>query len=106
MDLIGRYSNHLTLLHDLERACRDLGKAVADPVEVSVSVRSDRVAGREPRAVVDRLGEPGVEALVGRFLGGATARDVAVEWGVSLSSVKRIFGGLVVADGGGFGWPD
>jgi hypothetical protein len=103
VDLIGRYSNHLTLLRELERVCRDLGKAVADPVEVLVSVCSDRVPGREPRAVVDRLGESGVEVLVDRFVGGATARELAAEWGVSLSSVKRILRGRGVRRRGGVG---
>lgn len=86
---MGRYSNQSALLRDFDRAVRDLGKAVVDPVEVSVSVRSDRVPVRGWR-VADRLGEDGVAALVERYRLGATARAVAAEFGVSLTKVKAI----------------
>jgi hypothetical protein len=89
VDLMGRYSNQSDLLRDLERVGRDLGRAVADPIETSVTVRSDRVPARGWR-VADRLGEVGVAALVERYRSGATARAVAVEFGVSLTKVKAI----------------
>lgn len=92
VDLLGRYSNRLTLLDQLARVVGDLGRAVVDPVETSVSVRSDRAEG-EPWAVVDRLGPETLDALVAKFMAGATAKALAVEFGVSLSTVKRVLRG-------------
>ena len=87
--MLRSYSNQADLLAELERAVRDLGKAVTDPAEVSVSVRSERVPAQRWR-VADRLGEDGVTALVERYRSGATARAVSAEFGVSLTKVKAL----------------
>jgi hypothetical protein len=55
VEVLRSYSNQSDLLAELERAVGDLGNAVADPAEVSMSVRSDRVPGQRSRVAVGPL---------------------------------------------------
>lgn len=88
VDLLIAYSKHLTLLSELVSATEQLrGSAAVEPYE-AVSVRSEQA----PRVwrVSDRMGATEVERLISCYRDGTTARELAEQFKVSLSSVKRL----------------
>jgi len=88
VDLLIAYSNRSDVLFDLVRAVERVGAAGVGGPDVDHSVRS----GRAPRAwrVADRLSEGDLRNLVSRRLDGATVRQLAEEFDIGLTSVKRL----------------
>jgi hypothetical protein len=89
VDLVGAYSKRRDLADRQARTLERLHKAQAQTDEHSVSVRS---TGRSQQQwqVMDRLSEADRRLLVQAFKGGTPKWKLAEQYGVSLSSVKRL----------------
>ena len=82
--------NRQDLADQLQRARRRLGESgqwSAKDQQVSVRAKPNSTV---PRRVVDRLGESVVREMIDARRAGAKLKDVAKQYGVSESSVKRI----------------
>jgi hypothetical protein len=91
VDLIGTYSNHRNRADLLKRTRRWLSEGRQAPIQdPKVTVRA-RPEGIVPRRVVDRLGEEAVRELVEARRAGAKLRELVERYGVSESSLKRLF---------------
>jgi DNA-directed RNA polymerase specialized sigma24 family protein len=88
VDLLIAYSKRLDLVSALVSAVERLRAEDADEPETGRSVRS----GQAPRVwrVSDRLSEPDLCSLVSGYRGGTTARELAQQFNISKSSVKRL----------------
>lgn len=88
MDLLIAYSNPSDLLFGLLRATEQLN---ATSLGLSAEARSVS-SGRQPRVwrVRDRLDDAGVQRLISGYQGGATARQLAEQFGIGMTSVKRL----------------
>ncbi|WP_157431100.1 hypothetical protein [Actinomadura macra] len=89
VDLLSSYSNRQDLLQDLQHAARNLRASLEDTAEATTSVRSQRTPAPAWR-LADRLTEADIANLISSFLGGTTARELAAQYGISLTSVKAI----------------
>jgi len=87
--LVRAYSKRPDVLEDLDQAVRQLDKASAEPAPERASVRSSGRVGRV-HAVADRLTAEQVAAIIQRFRAGRAKHVLADEYGISLSSVKRL----------------
>jgi DNA-directed RNA polymerase specialized sigma24 family protein len=88
--LIRAYSNPSGPLEELARAVRRLERAVPDDgQDEPCSVRSSGRVGRV-WALSERLSDEQVQAMVAKFKAGTPKQQLADEFGISLSSVKRI----------------
>lgn len=87
MDLLRRYSNQHGILADLDYAAKSLDRALRQPAAPRRSVSS--TAPAPPRTAEDRLGEDRVAELIWRYET-VTAPELAKEYGISLSAVKRL----------------
>ena len=97
--LIRTYSNHRDRA-DLLRRTRlwlreDQERPDQDP-QASVRANPNAVV---PRRVVDRLGEAVVQEIIQARQAGAKLTDVAKQYGISESTVKRISAGHAKRDG-------
>jgi AraC-like DNA-binding protein len=94
VDLTGTYSNRGDLADLLRRARRwvseDREGSIQDP---QPSVRA-KPSSTVPRRVVDRLGEDVVRQVIEARRAGAKLKDVAKQYGISESSVKRVTRGF------------
>jgi DNA-directed RNA polymerase specialized sigma24 family protein len=88
VDLLTAYSKRLDLLPALVSAVERLRAKDADEPETGRSVRSEQT----PRVwrVSDRLNEAELHSLVSHYLAGITARELAEQFKISKSSVKRL----------------
>lgn len=88
VDLLRAYSNRVDLLSVLVSAVERLRVREAGSPEIAGSVRSDRA----PRVwrVGDRLSEADVGRLVSSYRAGTTARELAEQFKISMTSVKRL----------------
>lgn len=88
MDLLTAYSKRLDLLSALVSAVERLRAKDAEEPETGRSVRSEQT----PRVwrVSDRLSEAELHSLVSHYLAGTTARELAEQFKISKSSVKRL----------------
>jgi len=86
--LLLAYSKRLDLLSALVSAAERLRAKDADELETGCSVRSEQA----PRVwrVSDRLSEADLCSLVSGYLVGLTARELAEQFKISKSSVKRL----------------
>jgi DNA-directed RNA polymerase specialized sigma24 family protein len=89
VDVIRAYSKRPDVLEDLDRAVRQLDKALAEPAPERASVRSSGRVGHV-QAIADRLSAEQVAAIIQRFRAGTAKHVLADEYGISLSSVKRL----------------
>lgn len=90
VDLVGAYSKRQDLADQLRRVLDRLGRAHQEPAEdPRESVRTTAKAA-EPHRVVDRLGEQAVRELVEAFEAGTSKWRLSEQYGISLSSVKRL----------------
>ena len=90
VDLVGTYSKRQDLADQLRRVLDRLGRAHEGPVEdPEHSVRTTAKAA-EPHRVADRLGQRAVRELVEAFDAGTSKWRLAEQYGISLSSVKRL----------------
>ena len=90
MDLTWTYSNQQDLADLLRRARVWLSEDRRGPVrDRQVSVRA-RPTPAVPRRVVDRLGEDVVRKMIEARRAGTKLKDVAIRYGISESSVKRL----------------
>ena len=91
VDLLGTYSNHRNRAELLKRTRRWLGEgrqgSLQDP-KVSVRANAKAVA---PRRVFDRLGDEAVRERIEARRAGAKLRELVERYGVSESSLKRLF---------------
>ncbi len=87
MDLLIAYSKRLDLVSELVNAAGSLRAKEAQQPETARSVRS----GQAPRVwrVSDRLSEADPCSLVSGYRAGTTARELAEQFNISKSSVKR-----------------
>ncbi len=86
VDLLRRYSNRPDLCYDLAQAVR----RVQEPgIKSSQSVPSRSRDARHMR-ISERLTGAQIQALIARYRTGCTAKDLAVEYGIGTTSVKRI----------------
>ena len=94
VDLTWTYSNRLDLAELLRRArqwvSEDRQDALQDP-RLSVWAKSTPIV---PRRVVDRLGEDVVREMIEARKASAKLKDVAKQYGISESSVKRLARGF------------
>jgi hypothetical protein len=91
VDLIGTYSNHRNRADLLKRTRRWLSEGRQAPIQdskVSVRAKPEEIV---PRRVVDRLGEEAVRELIEARRAGAKLREFVERYGVSESSLKRLF---------------
>ena len=89
MDLTWTYSNRLDLADLLRRARVGLNEDYQEPVQDQrVGVRAQPASGM-PRRVVDRFGEDVVREMIEARRAGMKLKDVAEQYGISESSVKR-----------------
>jgi hypothetical protein len=88
VDLLLSYSKRPELADDLATALRKLKTALSDKHEGSKSVRTEHERTRV--WLRDRLTEGAIRQLVTRYQAGATGRELAAEFGISHSSVKRL----------------
>ena len=88
VDLLTAYSKRLDLLSALVSAVERLRAKDADEPETGRSVRCEQA----PRVwrVSDRLSEAELHSLVSHYLAGITARELAEQFKISKSSVKRL----------------
>jgi DNA-directed RNA polymerase specialized sigma24 family protein len=88
--LVRAYSKRPELLEELNQATRRLARALdADPLGEPVSVRSTGRVGRV-WALNDRLSEADMQAIVQKFRAGTPKQELAEQYGISLSSIKRL----------------
>ncbi len=87
MDLLIAYSKRLDLVSELVNAVGGMRAREAQQPETARSVRS----GQAPRMwrVSDRLSEADLCSLVCGYSTGTTARELAEQFNISKSSVKR-----------------
>jgi hypothetical protein len=90
VDLLHAYSNRTDLLVDLEEAARRLGQALGSTESDQARSVRTLAPGFRKRQVAYRLGEVAVAQLVARFGAGTAKHKLAEEYGISLSSVKRL----------------
>ena len=89
MDLVGAYSKRQDLADQLRRVLDRLGRAHQGTVEdPEHSVRTTAKAA-VPHRVVDRLGEQAVRRMIEERQAGVEVRELATQYGISESSVKR-----------------
>jgi hypothetical protein len=88
VDLLIAYSKRLDLVSELVNAAGSLRAKEAQQPETARSVRS----GQAPRVwrVSDRLSEADLCSLVCGYRTGTTARELAEQFNISKSSVKRL----------------
>jgi DNA-directed RNA polymerase specialized sigma24 family protein len=88
VDLLTAYSKRLDLLSALVSVVKRLRAKDADEPETGRSVRSEQA----PRVwrVSDRLSEADLCSLVSHYLAGITAHELAEQFKISKSSVKRL----------------
>jgi hypothetical protein len=88
VDLLIAYSKRWDLVSELVNAVGSLRARDAREPETARSVRS----GQAPRVwrVSDRLSEPDLCSLVSGYRAGTTARELAQQFNISKSSVKRL----------------
>lgn len=89
MDLLRAYSNRSDLAYDLARVLDRLPGGSSDEPPEAVSVRSEAPTLGEVR-IRDRLSPEQIAQLVARFEAGTAKLKLAVEYGISESSVKRL----------------
>ena len=88
--MLRRYANRLDLAHDLgrllgQRAVRGAAAGLTSPYEAGMARR-----GRQ-RRVLGALPEQDVQQIAARFAAGGTPKHLlAAEYGMSLSSLKRL----------------
>jgi hypothetical protein len=89
VDLLIAYSKRLDLVSELVSAVGGLQAKEAQQPETARSVRS----GQAPRVwrVNDRLSEADLCSLISSYRAGMTAREVAEQFNISKSSVKRLY---------------
>lgn len=89
VDTLMAYSKRPDLLVDLGKASEQLAQALRDDIPQRQSVRSvGRVGGVE--RLEDRLSTADMQALVDAFKAGTAKWKLAEQYGIGLSSVKRI----------------
>jgi len=87
------YSNRQDVLHHLKTTVRVLAEPPADPdPEVLRSVRRESPGGQvpPPRPLAERLSSEEIQGLVAAFRSGTPKTKLADQYGISLSSVKRL----------------
>jgi hypothetical protein len=95
VDLLIAYSKRLDLLFDLVSAMERLRDDDARESDGARSVRS----GHAPRVwrVSDRLDSTDVQRLISGYRGGVTVHELAEQFKISMSSVKRRWSLVVIA---------
>jgi hypothetical protein len=88
VDLLIAYSKHLDLVSELVNAVERLRASDPRELETVRSVRSEQT----PRVwrVRDRLNEADMHNLVSGYRTGTTARELAEQFNISKSSIKRL----------------
>lgn len=90
MDLVRAYSKRADLCEELVRTLRNLERVLAaDGSSGPVSVRSSGRSSRDWR-VSDRVSDSEVSMIVMAFSRGISKRELAEQYGISESSVKRL----------------
>lgn len=89
VDLLRHYSNRADLLDDLDRAVCRLTRLAKEPGQERRSVSSTGRIGRK-WALQDRLSDDDVRGLAEGFRAGTPKHRLAKQYGISVSSVKRI----------------
>jgi DNA-directed RNA polymerase specialized sigma24 family protein len=88
VNLLIAYSKRLDLVSELVSAVERLRAKDADEPETGRSVRSEQAPC--VWRVSDRLSEAELHSLVSHYLAGITARELAEQFKISKSSVKRL----------------
>ena len=89
VEILRRYTNRLDLAHDLgrllgQRPVRSAAADVTTPYEAGMARR-----GRQ-RRVLDGVRDQDVRRIVTSFVAGTPKHQLAAEYGMSLSSLKRL----------------
>ncbi|HEV7454987.1 MAG TPA: hypothetical protein VGO07_07045 [Candidatus Saccharimonadales bacterium] len=87
MDLIVHYSNTPQLLFDLRLTVRALAEPGSDQEKLTLPSPAQSA---QPWSTSARLGTTGMDALLDAYHAGATKKQVADQFKISLSSVKRL----------------
>ncbi|WP_163513579.1 helix-turn-helix domain-containing protein [Fodinicola acaciae] len=89
VELVGAYSNHPDLANTLVSTAQQLHEAQARQGMDAPTVSS---TGRSPQLwrVADRLNEDEIRLLIAAFMAGTPKVQLAKQYGISLSSVKRL----------------
>jgi DNA-directed RNA polymerase specialized sigma24 family protein len=88
VDLVRAYSNRGDLSDDLSQAVSRLRSALAKPSSERPSVRS--VNPPRIRLLTDRLADEDASKLVRHYEGGSTIRELANQFSISTTSVKKL----------------
>ncbi len=88
MDLLGAYSKRLDLVSELVNAVDRLRATNVQEPEKGRSVRSEQA--QRPWRVSDRLSEADLCNLALRYRAGTTGRELAEQFKISKSTVKRL----------------
>jgi DNA-directed RNA polymerase specialized sigma24 family protein len=88
VDLLISYSNRLDLADDLTVTLSKLDQAVRDNRSVKCSVNNARLP--TVWRVSDRLSEADIERLITYYREGTTAKELATEFEIGLTNVKRL----------------
>lgn len=89
MELLRRYSNRSDLLKHLVSVLERISEETPASDEAPQLASAD---GPRPQAwrVSDRLSSADIKILVTSYLAGGTIRDLAEQYGISTTSVKRV----------------
>lgn len=90
VDLVRAYSNRGDLAFELARVNRLLADAQVSGTGQRRSVQSDRSATNADWRLADRLGVDDIADMVEQFASGTAKWRIAEQYGISLSSVKRL----------------
>ena len=88
VEVLRRYSQP-SMLYDLRMVMKVISADPTQGVSEPVSPAS-RVSTAEPHCLTSRLTDETITALVYMYRSGATAKKVAEQYGISMSSVKRL----------------
>lgn len=91
VDLTWTWSKRQDLADLLRSGIRRLAGQDPTPVEDRQPGARTTVKIDQPRRVVDRLGEDAVREMIETRRAGASLKDVAEQYGISESSLKRLF---------------